>query len=250
MRTSLRTAALAAGLLSIPGGVVAAQATLTDADRAAIATLSSDLRNLVTRQEAWYAEKNSYALAFAELASSYRTSAGVMIELASATKNSYGAIARLAGRAGSCVIFVGLGTEGAPRTDVEKKLSPEGEPACDGDGISERAAFARDAEAGAAAALVRLAKLEERHFGRTGVYATDVSALTGLRVPATVSFTIELAPAANQEMAMLAIASDSRYPGFTCVLRSGFGRFGVRARTAVEKKWPTADLMPVCDTFK
>lgn len=247
---SLRRCTIAAVVAALPVVPLQAQAAPSDADHAAVATLSSDLRNLVTTQEGWYAQHSAYALSVAELGGVYRTSAGVTVELANATKNSYGAIARLTGRAGSCVIFIGLGTEGAPRTDVEKKRAPEGEPSCDGDGLTERGVFARDAQAQAGAALIRLAKLQERFFGRTGGYATDVALLEGLRLPATLTLAIELAPTANQEMSFLATARDSRYPGFTCVLRNGYGRFGTKAMTAAEQKRPTGDFMPACDLFK
>lgn len=251
MHAPQRFASIAvAVLVTLSAARLAAQAAPSDADRAAVATLSSDLRNLITAQEGWYALNGTYALSVAELGGAYRTSTGVTIALANASKNSYGAVARLAGKSGSCVIFIGLGTEGAPLTDIEKKRAPEGEPSCDGDGLTERAVFARDAQAQAGAVLIRVAKLQERYFGRTGAYATDVAALGRLDLPATLTVTIELAPTANQETSFLATATDSRYVGFSCVLRNGYGRFGAKATTAAERTRPRGDFMPICDTFK
>lgn len=221
-----------------------------DSTRAFNTRMKSDLRNLVTAQEARYAQASSYARTVAELAPGYRASPGVTVEIVNGGPNGYGAVARTAGREGSCVIGVGIGLEQSPRTDLEKKAAPEGEPTCDGDGLTERAAFAREAEWMAGSALMRVAKLEERHFGRTGAYAADLAALPGLKFAATVAVSIELANAPNGEAAFLAIATDSRYPGYSCVLSSGWARFGSPATTLAEKKHAGGGSIPVCDLFQ
>ena len=82
---SLRRCTIAAVVAALPVVPLQAQAAPSDADRAAVATLSSDLRNLVTTQEGWYAQHSAYALSVAELGGVYRTSAGVTVELANAT---------------------------------------------------------------------------------------------------------------------------------------------------------------------
>lgn len=227
--------------------------TAADTVRALNARMKSDLRNLVTAQEGHYAERASYAPSVAVLGAGwYRPSVDVSVELVNAGNNGYGAIARTAGRAGSCVININLPSDQWPRTDVERKAGPEGEPTCDGDGQTERAAFASVAQATAAGTLVRLAKHQERHFGRTGAYTADPSALTGLRIPPTITVTIELATSmgANPEPVFLATATDARYEGYSCVLASGWARFRSGATTLAEKKHAGGGSTAVCDTFK
>jgi hypothetical protein len=92
--------------------------------------------------------------------------------------------------------------------------------------------------------------MEERHFGRTGAYTADLNALIGLRIAATVAVTLELAAAPNGEAAFLATAIDSRYLGYSCVLASGWARFGSPATTLAEKKHAGGGSMAVCDQFK
>lgn len=222
----------------------------SDSARASNARMKSDLRNLVTAQEARYAQAGSYARTVADLAPGYRASLGVTVEIVNGGPNGYGAVARTAGREGSCAIGIGVGSAQTPRTDIEKKAAPEGEPICDGDGLTERAAFAREAQSMAGSALMRVAKMEERHFGRTGAYAADLAALPGLKFAATVAVTVELANAPNGEAAFLAIATDSRYPGYSCVLSSGWARFRSPATTLAERKHAGGGSMPVCDLFK
>lgn len=227
--------------------------TAADSVRALNARMKSDLRNLVTAQEGHFAQRATYAPSVAALAAGwYRPSVDVSVELVNAGANGYGAIARTAGRPGSCVININLPADQWPRTDVEKKAGPEGEPVCDADGTTERALFASVAQSTAAGTLMRLSKYQERHFGRTGAYTADPSALTGLRIPSTITVTIELATAAsaNPEPVFLATATDSRYPGYSCVLASGWARFGSGATTRAEKKHAGGGSMPVCDTFK
>lgn len=255
----LRHAVLPAALLAVLAAPLAAQQlaaqeppapSAVDSARAFNTRMKSDLRNLVTAQEARYAQSASYARTVADLAPGYRASLGVTVEIVYGGPNGYGAVARTAGREGSCAIGIGIGTAQTPRTDIEKKAAPEGEPICDGDGMTERAAFAREAQAMASGALMRVAKLEERHFGRTGAYAADLALLPGLKLAVTVAVTVELANAPNGEAAFLGIATDSRYPGYSCVLSSGWARFRSPATTLAEKKHAGGGSIPVCDLFK
>lgn len=222
-----------------------------DTSRALIARMKSDLRNLVTAQEAHYAEKAMYARTLTDLGPSrYRASQGLRVEIVNGTSNAYGAVARIEGREGSCVIHVGLDESVAPRTDIEKKRLPEGEPGCDGDGITERARLASEAQSRVSLTLLLVNKLQERRFGRLGAYAPDASSLEGMRVPETVRVTIELETALNREPAFLAAATDSRYPGYSCVIASGWARFPSGATTLAEKKHAGGNSQIVCDTFK
>jgi len=223
--------------------------TVSEAERLTIGHLMSDLRNLVTMQEGHFAKTGAYALTVAGLGDAYRTTTGVTVEIVNGGTNAYAAASRFAGRAGNCVIFVGLGASTSPRTELEKKRFSEGEPACDGDGITEHAHWAAAAEHQAGSVLIAIAKLQERQFGRTGSYASDVGALMGYASQPNTVITIERMGEGNAA-SFLATATDARYPGSSCVLRSGWGRYGTRAATAAEKKRPTADLLPICDRFK
>lgn len=246
-------AALVAALAAPLAPSLSAQQPVTppsDSARAFIARMKSDLRNLVTAQEARFATSGSYARSVAELGTGYRPSLGVTPEIVAGGANGYGAVARTAGREGSCVILIGIAVDQAPRTDLERKLAPEGEPICDGDGMTERAVFAREAQALASGTLMRVSKLQERHFGRTGSYAADLAALTGLRIPPTITVTLELGRAANQEPVFLATATDSRYVGYSCVLSSGWARYTSSATTLAERKHAGGGSLPVCDQFK
>jgi hypothetical protein len=256
LRYLLRSALAAAALTGVPAGaqVVSTPAPATapaDADAALFARVKSDLRNLVVAQEARYASRGAYALSITDLGeAAYRPSAGVKVEIVNPGANGYGAVARVDGRPGTCVIHVGLDPAVGPRTEVEKKMFPEGEPSCDGDGLDERARWASMAQSSAQRLLALVAKLQERQFGRTGAYAAQVTDLEGVRMPATVSVTIEVQQNDRMGSAFLATATDSRFPGYTCVVRSGNGRFGPRAMTAADRRFANPELQVACDTFR
>ncbi len=250
---SSRLSLLAASLLPVLSigaqSSAATSPTVSEAERLTIGHLMSDLRNLVTMQEGHFAKTGAYALTVAALGDAYRTTTGVTVEIVNAGTNAYAAASRYSGRDGNCVIFVGLNVDASPRTELEKKRFSEGEPACDGDGITERRHWAVAAERQAASMLVGVAKLQERQFGRTGAYASDIGALAGFKPQQNTVITIERLGDGDRA-SFLATATDTRYPGVSCVLRSGWGRYGDRAATVAEKKRPTADMFPTCDVFK
>lgn len=222
-----------------------------DAEAALIARVKSDLRNLVVAQEARYADRGAYAPSIADLGeAAYRPSAGVRVELVNPGANGYGAVARVEGRPGSCVIFVGLDAAVGPRTELERKMFPEGEPSCDGDGVDERARWASVAQTSAERLLAQVAREQERRFGRTGAYAGQVADLERVRTPPTVTVTIELQLHERMGAAWLATATDSRFPGYSCVVRAGIGRFGPRAMTAADRRFADPELQVACDTFR
>lgn len=247
-------AALVAGATPAVAQVVispAPVATPADADAALTTRVKSDLRNLVVAQEARYADRGAYARSIADLGeAAYRPSAGVTVEIVNPGANGYGAVARVDGRPGTCVIYVGLDAAVGPRTELEKKMFPEGEPSCDGDGVEERTRWAAVSQASAQRLLATVAKLQERQFGRTGAYAAQVTDLEGVRVPATLTVTIELQQHDRMGSAFLATATDSRFPGYSCVVRSGNGRFGPRAMTAADRRFASPELQVACDTFR
>ena len=179
----------------------------------------------------------------------YRTSTGVTVEIVNGTPNAYAAVARTASYSGSCVIYIGLNPEIAPRTALEHKRFPEGEPACDGDGLDERARWAANAEFVARRHLAEVAKLQERQFGRTGAYASDLTQLAGYKSVSGSTVVLEVSTSPRGP-AFAAVATDARYAGYSCVVRSGWGSFPSSGRTQAEKKFASADLQVVCDTFK
>lgn len=248
---------LAAALLIAAPAAAAAQTVsspsspTTSPVQAQANRLKSDLRNLITAQEARYADRGAYAPSITELGTDrYRASEGTTVEVVNFTPNGYGAVARASGFSGSCVVHVGLGNEVAPRTEREQKHFPEGEPACDGDGIDAASRWASVAQQQAIRTLARIAKLQERHLARTGSYATVLTALEGVNVPSTLTVTLEAQQDPRFGAAFIASAVDSRHPEQSCVVRSGNGRVGPRVLTVGERKPALVELQVVCDTFK
>ena len=100
-----------------------AQQTASDSSvvQVAMATLRSDLRNLVTAQEAYFADHVTYAGSLRQL-QSYRASPGVTVVILTSSDSSHSEIAisdKVPGLV--CTIFVGnapkpfgVGKEGAP----------------------------------------------------------------------------------------------------------------------------------------
>ncbi len=90
-------------------------------EKAYIAAMKSDLRNLVTAQESYFADNVTYAAATGNL--SYNSSAGVTVSMASQSGTGWSATATHNGTSKTCGIYVGSAT--APVTGAS-----EGEPKC------------------------------------------------------------------------------------------------------------------------
>jgi len=90
-------------------------------EKAYIAAMKSDLRNLVTAQESYFADNTTYASTIANLA--YNTSAGVTVVVGAATGTGWNATATQTGTSKTCGIFVG--SAAAPISGEN-----EGEPVC------------------------------------------------------------------------------------------------------------------------
>jgi hypothetical protein len=101
--------------------------------------LKSDLRNLVVAQEAYFANRSSYAASL-EALSNYRPTAGSQIRLVLTRENSWAATAHDAATTGrSCTIWINVENEQhRPRTLKENRVGREGEPVCDGDASESR----------------------------------------------------------------------------------------------------------------
>jgi prepilin-type N-terminal cleavage/methylation domain-containing protein len=89
-------------------------------EKAYIAAMKSDLRNLVTAQESYFADNVTYTTTLGTAV--YNASAGVTVAVTGATGTGWAATATHNGTAKTCGIFVGNGT--APTGGAE------GEPKC------------------------------------------------------------------------------------------------------------------------
>lgn len=91
-------------------------------EKAYVASMKSDLRNLVSAQESYMGDNQIYASAISALA--FAQSTGVTVTIATGTASEWGATASHSGTTITCAIFYGSGaTPIAPATK-------EGQPAC------------------------------------------------------------------------------------------------------------------------
>ena len=226
---------------------VAAQQNLP-APRPVIAHAASDLRQFVTAQEAYFAGNGRYAADPAQ--TTFKSSAGNAVRLVRSETNRYAAELTGPGIEGSCVIHIGLGASDLPKTARERKVFPEGEPACDGDGELEEPRWASSAAIEVQQVLANVAKLQEQRFGRTGAYATAPADLEGLRPNPNVAVVLTVSAASERSPGFLATASHARYPDGSCIVRSGFGTWMRTAMTKAQRLRPRFELQVVCDDFK
>ena len=86
-------------------------------EKAYIASMKSDLRNLITAQEAYFSDNNStYASSTTAMGTTYKSSSGVTVTMGTVTNTGWGASASHASTAKTCDLTVG-GTstnEGVP----------------------------------------------------------------------------------------------------------------------------------------
>lgn len=139
MRLSKLMAVLALAVLVAPA--VRAQSTdPSEIDKAIRTKLKSDLRNLVTAQEAYYASHSAYADVLGNLA--FRPSTGTEVSLVATQNNAWAAVASDPSWPGkSCVIFINLAEKYRPKTLQDKRVGEsheEGAPLCDGDPKPEK----------------------------------------------------------------------------------------------------------------
>ena len=115
------------------GTSLRAQDAAPDTTNLALRTrLKSDLRNLVTAQEAYYAGHSAYAPSLDGLA--FRASTGSQIALTATQNNAWGAMATDPTWPGkSCVVYVNLAEKYRPKTAQNKYSGGDGQVVCDGD---------------------------------------------------------------------------------------------------------------------
>jgi type IV pilus assembly protein PilA len=88
-------------------------------EKAYVASMKSDLRNLITAQEAYFSDNNSnYAQSTTNLGTNYKASSGITVTLGSVTNTGWRATATSVSTAKTCAIQLGGGS-----TD-------EGDPVC------------------------------------------------------------------------------------------------------------------------
>ena len=130
----LTSAVFLAALFAAPA-LHAQTPSLDDAEKAIRSKLKSDLRSLVTAQEAYYADHSAYADQIDNL--KFRPASGSQISLTATQNDSWGAMATDPSMPGkSCVIYVNLAERYRPKTLQEKRVATnkeEGAPICDGD---------------------------------------------------------------------------------------------------------------------
>ncbi|HEY2850939.1 MAG TPA: prepilin-type N-terminal cleavage/methylation domain-containing protein [Gemmatimonadaceae bacterium] len=86
-------------------------------EKAYVASMKSDLRNLVTAQEAYFSDSYStYAASTTNLGTNYQPSTGITVTISNATGTGWKATARSASTAKTCAITLGSGAtnEGDP----------------------------------------------------------------------------------------------------------------------------------------
>jgi hypothetical protein len=79
--------------------------------------MKSDLRNLITAQEAYFSDNNStYAQSTTNLGTNYKASSGITVTLGSVTNTGWAATATSVSTAKTCTITLGGGStnEGDP----------------------------------------------------------------------------------------------------------------------------------------
>jgi type IV pilus assembly protein PilA len=86
-------------------------------EKAYVASMKSDLRNLVTAQEAYFSDNNSmYAASTANLGTNYKPSTGITVAISGATGTGWAAVATSVSTTRTCNITLGSGStqEGDP----------------------------------------------------------------------------------------------------------------------------------------
>jgi hypothetical protein len=102
----------------------------TDTDRAYVAMMKSDLRNLVTAQEAYFSDHATYAASLSQLSNLFRPSTGVVVSLTAGTSKGWSGTATHPSLPGaSCSVFVGSPAPSGP-AGSNSTIPGEGEAYC------------------------------------------------------------------------------------------------------------------------
>lgn len=124
------------GVLCIPMGAARAQVEAPDAEAARpyLRQMQSDLRNLVTAQEAYFADNIAYAPSIPAMGGSFISSRGVTVVILNLFKTGWSGIAVHEGAPGYvCGIYVGMDDAVPPLNDKAEEgvatcKGPDGSP--------------------------------------------------------------------------------------------------------------------------
>ncbi|MFV1988239.1 MAG: type IV pilin protein [Gemmatimonadota bacterium] len=83
-------------------------------ERAYVASMRNDLRNLETAQEAYYVDYITYAGGLPALGTTFRTSSGVSVAIDSSSQTGWGATATHQATAKVCTVTVTRAAQGIP----------------------------------------------------------------------------------------------------------------------------------------
>lgn len=162
-----------------PSAVPPAADTVLDV----LGSARTDLRRLVTAQEAHYAQHGRYAATLEAI--NFKTAPGNTIRLVVAEANSWAASLTSARLRGDCVMFVNLPPERRPRSAADKLMPQEGVPLCDSQPETEGAkpvatppASPERARINSARADLRnLVVAQEAFYSDRGRYAANIAQL-------------------------------------------------------------------------
>ncbi len=90
-------------------------------EKAYLTSMKADLRNLVTAEEGYLADFQTYT---SDLGTRFQASSGVTVNISNVVANGWSASAKHAGTSQTCAIFYGSGATPIPPS------KNEGEPAC------------------------------------------------------------------------------------------------------------------------
>jgi len=120
--SAAKVGAVAVGALLLGGfWLASSMCACSTKEQAYVAAMKSDLRNLVTAEEAYYADHETYAASYLDL--DYASSTGVSIRIVQATADGWSGSTMHSGTTKQCAIFIG---------DVEPPASDQqpGYPYC------------------------------------------------------------------------------------------------------------------------
>jgi hypothetical protein len=188
--------------------------------RQAMYSVRGDLRQLVIAQETFWRARRTYAPDVSYLPM-FHPAPGVVVQIVHARSEGWTARAGYSDWLGvprSCVIWVGeiVATE-RPVTDVERKVYPEAEVSCDGDGYTTKGEWAAAGRTYMTYALHKLMQSEARFFAFHHRYTTETDALDPFIWDRDVSVVISTATATG----WAARASFTATPDKTCVIWHG-----------------------------
>jgi len=196
-------------------------AEIDDADvRHTMYSVRSDLRQLVIAQESYWRGRRAYAPDVSYLPTFHPTP-GVAVQIVHARADAWTARAAYRDRLGasrSCAIWVGeVAPAERPVTDLERKVYPEAEVSCDGDGHTAGQEWAAAGQAFMTYALRALAESENRYFMFHQRYTANLEALDPFIWDHDVSVVISSATTTG----WTARASFALTPGQSCVIWHG-----------------------------